>query len=425
MTECKTKVCSKCGRELPIEKFRLRSNRHHEKGYRSECKACEMDYQKKYVERQREKRAIFSDDIEMLFQRKYKIINPQRILDISDLPLVPLGTDEIFVKLMDFKDTWLSNYGRIIRMSYGHYNLLNGTFNKSYGTMYRLPKNVFVDGKWVFKQVHAYVSQLVVDTFIVNQDKKNNVYIWHRSGDKKDNCYRNLYPLAEKQYYAVREHYNHTGCDSEEYILKVMNDMRFKQDDWCSKYFRPKILGIGYHGCEEVDTNSKIYERWKNMLERCYNKNLHTNNYYKDYVNCEVCEEWHSFSNFRLWCENHEYGEKTLSLDKDILFKDNKIYSSGNCCLVTKDINLLFVRTMKDDRDLPAGVYEDKGKYRAEMSYFGQNKKLGIFEDAKSAFMAYKEEKEKLIKHVANQRKEKIPYNVYAAMMNWQIEITD
>lgn len=169
----------------------------------------------------------------------YKAIDPRRLLDISHLPVVPLGTDEIFVKLMDYKDTWLSNYGRIIKRTYGNYSLLNGTFYKSAGLRYTLPKNVFIDGRWVFRPTYVYAAQLVIETFIVNNDKLNNTFIWHSGNNKEDNYYRNLYPLTEKQYYTVREHFNETGDDSEEYILNVMNDICFKEDNWCAKYFKP------------------------------------------------------------------------------------------------------------------------------------------------------------------------------------------
>lgn len=40
----------------------------------------------------------------MLIHRHYKEIKPNRILDISNLNIIPLGTNEVFVKLMDYKN---------------------------------------------------------------------------------------------------------------------------------------------------------------------------------------------------------------------------------------------------------------------------------------------------------------------------------
>lgn len=65
----------------------------------------------------------------MLIQRHYKDIKLERILDISRLNIILLGTDEIFVKLMDYKNAWLSNYGRVIRYSSGKYNLPQGSYD--------------------------------------------------------------------------------------------------------------------------------------------------------------------------------------------------------------------------------------------------------------------------------------------------------
>lgn len=39
--------------------------------------------------------------------------------------------------------------------------------------------------------------------------------------------------------------------------------------------------------------------------------------------------------------------------------------------------------------------------------------------------MKYKEVKEKLVKKLAEQYRNKVPYKVYRAMMEWQIEIKD
>ena len=55
---------------------------------------------------------------------------------------IPLATDEIFVKLMDYKDAWLSNYGRVIRFSDGKYNLLQGNYD-NYGALRYSLKKIF------------------------------------------------------------------------------------------------------------------------------------------------------------------------------------------------------------------------------------------------------------------------------------------
>ena len=155
-----TKICKKCGRILLVEKFRLVKGQFHNPYYLGHCKECEYKDQREYL---KEKNKIsFSDDLEILIQRLYKKINSERILDISTLNIIPLGTDEIFVKLMDYKNTWLSNYGRVIRFSDGKYHLQQGNYDNYGALFYSLRKNVFFDGKWIYKSVHLYAAKAVV-----------------------------------------------------------------------------------------------------------------------------------------------------------------------------------------------------------------------------------------------------------------------
>ena len=418
-----TKICKKCGRILPIEKFRLVKGQFNNPYYLCQCKECEYKYQHKYLEQKN--KIEFSDNMEMLIQRYYKDIKPERVLDVSRLNIIPLGTDEIFVKLMDYKNAWLSNYGRVVRYSGDKYNLLQGSYD-SYGVLrYTLKKNVFYDGKWIYKSAYLYAAKAVVDEFIVNPDKANNVYIWHSGYDKQDHYYRNLYPLNQEQYRIVKNHFNKTGDDSEEFILKVMNDMRYKPEDWSRRCMEPVMCGIGYRGSENVDCKSESYLKWHDMLCRCYNAKFHERQ--PQYKGCTVCEEWLNYSNFKVWYDQNKIRGMELDLDKDILFKGNKVYSPETVALVPHTINTLFLSKKADRGDYPIGVsYEkEKKKFRAAMSFMGEQIKLGTFDTAESAFARYKEYKEDFIRDMAEQYKDEIPYKVYEAMMNWKIEIDD
>lgn len=418
-----TKICNKCGRILPIEKFSLVKGQFNNPYYLSRCKECECKRVRSYLEKK--SKVEFPDDLEILISRKYKEIKPERILDISNLNIIPLGTDEIFVKLMDYKNAWLSNYGRVIRYTYGKYNLLQGNYNNYGALRYSLKKNVFYDGKWIYRNVALYAAKAVVEEFIVNPDKKNNVYIWHSGYDKDDYYYRNLYPLSQEQYRIVKNHFNKTGGDSEEFIVKVMNDIRFKPDDWSKRSMKPVICGIGYRGSEDVDCTSESYLKWHDMLNRCYNAKFHERQ--PQYMGCTVCEEWLNYNNFKVWYDQNKIPGMSLDLDKDILFKGNKIYSPETVAFVPHAINTLFLNGKKNRGGLPLGIHFDKskGKYRAEMSFMGSNKKLGTFDTAEEAFVKYKEYKEDFIKKIAGQYQEKIPYKVYEAMMAWEIDIDD
>lgn len=418
-----TKICKKCGRILPIEKFRLVREQFYNPYYLNHCKECEYKYQRAYLE---EKNAIkFSDDLEILITRQYKNIKKERVLNISNIDIIPLGTDEVFVKLMDYKNAWLSNYGRVITYTNGKYNLLQGRYD-NYGVLhYTVKKNIFFDGKWIYKSVLLYAAKAVVDEFIVNPDKANNVYVWHSGYDKQDCYYRNLYPLNQEQYRVVKKYFKETGDDSEEFIIKIMNDIRYKPDNWSQKAMQPIMCGIGYRGCNDVDCTSESYLRWHDMINRCYNEKFLEN--HPEYVGCTVCAEWLNYSNFKVWYDKNKIAGMSLDLDKDILFKGNKEYSPATVAFVPHVINTLFVNGKKNRGDYPVGVFyeKDKNKFRAAMAFMGKSIKLGTFDTAESAFARYKEYKEDFIKDMAEQYKDEIPDKVYQAMMNWKVEIDD
>lgn len=418
-----TKVCIKCGRELPFDKFRLMKSKYYAPYYLGRCKECEDVYYREYMEAKN--KIQFSDNIELLIDIKYKDIKPERILDISRLKIIPLGTDEVFVKLMDYRNIWLSNYGRLIRYKNDTYHLLQGNYDSNGALRYSVDKNVYFDGKWIFDKAYLYAAKAVVEEFIINPDKENNIYIWHSGYDKQDNYYRNLYPLNQEQYRIVKNHFIKTGDDSHEFIRKVINDIKYKPEDWSRKAMRPVMCGIGYRGSEGIDLKAASYVRWHDMIHRCYNMKFHERQ--PQYKECTVCEEWLNYNNFRVWYDKNIYGREVLDLDKDILFKGNTVYSPDTVVLVPHAVNTLFVNGKKNRGDYPIGVSfdNDKKKYRAMMSFMGKRIKLGTFRTAEEAFNRYKQYKEDFIKAIAERYREKIPYKAYEAMMRWNIEIDD
>lgn len=421
--EYQAKICKKCGRLLPIGNYRLVKGQFNNPYYLGQCKECEYKYQRTYLE---EKNKIkFSDNLEIVIQRKYKQIKKERILDISTAGIIPIDTDEIFVKLMDYKNAWLSNYGRVIRYSDGRYNLLQGSYDNYGALCYTLPKNIFHEGKWIYKRVILYASKAVIEEFIVNPDKANNIYIWHKGHDKKDNYFKNLYPLNQEQYRIVKKHFNETGDDSEEFIIKVMNDIRYQPDNWSKKCLEPIMCGVGYRGTLYENGRTESYLRWHDMINRCYNVGFHEKQ--PQYKGCTVCEEWLNYSNFKVWYDQNKIEGMSLDLDKDILFKGNKEYSPATVAFVPHVINTLFLSNKKNRGDCPVGVYYDnkEEKYRACMAFLGRQIKLGRFDTAEEAFARYKEYKEDFIKDMAEVHKDKIPFKVYEAMMNWVVEIND
>ena len=196
-------------------------------------------------------------------------------------------------------------------------------------------------------------------------------------------------------------------------------------------YF-PSAFGVGYMGIGEFKSkdengkHTKCYNAWHNMLKRCYYSKYQEKN--TTYENCTVCKEWHNYQVYAKW-HNENYYEiegQTMTLDKDILNKGNKGYSTETCVFTPQFINVLFTKRDTERGEYPIGVSKNGNKFKALLNK-GDGKQiyLGTFDTPEQAFLAYKKAKEEYIKEVAEKWKSQIPQKLYDAMMNYEVEIDD
>ena len=231
--------------------------------------------------------------------------------------------------------------------------------------------------------------------------------------------------------------YNEVYIYFEKYdYIKKVTYRQFKNKEVVCPY-EPRTYGKGYLGEGKYKTRNingkptKCYDRWKKILQRCYDPKFHEKK--PTYKDCTVCEEWLNFQNFAEWYHKHYYevpGER-MHLDKDILNKGNKIYSPENCIFVPQRINDLFVKRQNDRGDSPIGVYFIKGenKYRAQCNRFYKSRYIGDFNNEMEAFECYKIIKENYIKNVIDSYEGIIPNKYYhklkEAIYNYKVEIDD
>ena len=186
--------------------------------------------------------------------------------------------------------------------------------------------------------------------------------------------------------------------------------------------FKPCVFGVGFYGetrpTKQTKFEKSIKNKWSSLLMRCYyEKSLQHRPTYRGVI---VCEEWHNFQNFKKWyLENYV---DNWHIDKDILFKGNKIYSPETCCFVPQEINSLLTKTNSKRGNCVIGVFKKGNKFVASLN---NNIYLGQFETELEAFQAYKTAKEEYIKEIANKYKDAISKKVYQTMINYQVEITD
>ena len=139
-------------------------------------------------------------------------------------------------------------------------------------------------------------------------------------------------------------------------------------------------------------------------LQRCYDTKIQTRQ--PTYVGCFVSDRWKFCENFYDWVHEQNNYEKwnkneiRWSLDKDIIFKGNKMYSSDTCCLIPEYVNVLFTKRQNDRGKYPIGVYYYKAGncFRAQCMnpILAKRVLIGSYANPIDAFYAYKEYKEKV-----------------------------
>ncbi len=407
MNEIKeTKICSKCGRELPLDRFG--SDKYW-------CKNCHSTYSS-------EARGFaITEENEVKIERIYKEPIPQRILDTEQTGIELISPDECFVQLINYKKAWISNYGRPLEYNNGKYVIKRTKENEVGEKVCTLQKNVYDGEKWIWQKHTIEVWRLVVGAFIVNFDMVGNTHCWHKGNNKADNYYKHIYPMNDKQYKAMEEKV-FLGEDTEADILSVVNDIKYKADDWYANKWKRTVFGIGYLGCSDAEANrdNYIYSKWANMIQRCYDEETHKLKPY--YALCTAEIEWLNFSNYREWHRENEMGDRKVDLDKDVLIQGNTVYGSETCSLIPHFTNTIFEERGADTNIV---LNNDTGKYDVTMSILGKREEVGTFdteEEAKQGFIAYKQD---YIRKFAKKCKGKVPNKTYEAMLNWVVEYKD
>lgn len=134
-----------------------------------------------------------------------------------------------------------------------------------------------------------------------------------------------------------------------------------------------------------------FYQKWVSMIKRCYSDKALSHD--PTYVETEVCEEWHLFSNFKRWMEQQDWENKQL--DKDIL-GNGKLYSPKTCCFVSFRVNMFIKNSYNNKHNLP-GVYYDKQRKRYKFQIYDIYKRKRVLrghfktpEEAHFAWVDYK-----------------------------------
>ena len=224
---------------------------------------------------------------------------------------------------------------------------------------------------------------------------------------------KHLYPVTEKQYERLTELQDESSAPlSEDAIMDVINAVEYKQDGWNPWNYHRGLCGVGYSGCNDVDYTSTSYYKWKNMVQRCYDKKVHKK-YKPEYKDKSVCKEWLNYSNFKIWFDEHYVPCKNnqTDLDKDLLVQGNKVYSPETCVLL-----LHYQNTMFEGRD--DCIYENE-----DGTYCVDKKKSSVYDTYEEALDVVATRRQEKIQSNAEKCKGSIPMCAYEAMLHWDVRL--
>ena len=164
------------------------------------------------------------------------------------------------------------------------------------------------------------------------------------------------------------------------------------------------IMGVGYIGAGpyRIDTtpfDRMIYSRWRGILDRCYVKREG-----RKFVN----QEWHNYQYFAAWFYSEFYEIPYVSIydmavDKDILFPRNEEYGPYKCLILPNFINSK-IQLKEYDRE--------------QIRRFDEGT-MTQFEILK--LMKHKAQREEIIRSLADQYRDILPFHVYQAIKKYQM----
>ena len=169
---------------------------------------------------------------------------------------------------------------------------------------------------------------------------------------------------------------------------------------------------------------SREYGLWSGILERCYSPQFQKT--HPTYIGCQVSENFKNFTYFYEWCQNQTgFNQKDFHLDKDLIFKGNKIYSEDTCLFLPRELNALLTSRKALRGKLPVGVSAYGNKFLVQCHAGSSIRRLGLFSTVEESFNAYKKAKENYIKTQAEKWKAHIDPRAFAALMAYEVSISD
>ena len=352
---------------------------------------------------------------------------------------------EVFVKIKDTENYWISNYGRCISLLkdgtfYLHKNdktvsyieversivryflLKSGEISKRKGIV----EDIFRPGypkeecEKIFKEMqkdktHSYklietnlsktISTKILMARMFLKQYPGRCDVWHKDGNILNNWYKNLLMVSH-----------------EDYKKLMKGTVTWQELNLEQEYIEYENKASGkayriYHGIAKRCGDTKC----DNTVSSCYDK-------------VTLCQEWKDNPKaFVKWYLEHYYevdGEE-MDVDKDLFGSESKQYSPETCCILPKSLNSMLANCKKKKKGksntFPFGVKYNskKNKYYATIfiSEFQQNIKLSYWDTPEEAFEEYRAMKLARIRTKILEYKNQLPDYIYKRLLKVDIEM--
>lgn len=316
---------------------------------------------------------------------------------------------EVFVRVDDTENYWISNYGRCVnnylsvknsKKDNPHgYKFYEHKQGKCHYTIFEIEK----DGSTWKRETSP--EDLVVDTFLVKY--KGRFKVWHKDGDESNNWYKNLLTVSPQDY----------------------KDLKAGKVTWQELNLEQEYIEY------ENKASSHAYKVYDGILARC--KDTVDNENVRDcYNKSTMWQKWlDDPKEFVKWYLYHYYecdGEE-MDVDKDLFGDGSGMYHEDFCCILPKGLNTLLANSKKHyeegqtpENSLPLGVrYNSKtNKYYGEIQFTGTDRQISLSEwdTPEEAFAEYKIMKQADILLVVAKYKESIPDYIYDRFLTVEVK---
>lgn len=177
------------------------------------------------------------------------------------------------------------------------------------------------------------------------------------------------------------------------------------------------FVGIGNFQATTGGVNTKEYNAWRNMFNRCYSEYELNRAPYRQ--GAEVDPVWYNFQVFAAWCHSQpSWGLDNWALDKDLLVHGNINYGPDTCCFLPTQLNTIFRRS-EEESHIKLG--EKQGTFLATIrDKDSVMRHLGTFDSKEKALEAYKVQRQLVVKQLANIHAEHLRQDVFDKLITWE-----